>query len=264
VRYGDPHLYIGTSSWLGAHVPFKKTDPFAQIASVPCAVAGSYLAVAIQSSAGSNLSFLCEKILFSEDQLGTRRPADVYSALDRIAASAPAGSRGLLYAPWLCGERSPVDDSTLRAGLLNLSLQHSRADVIRAFLEGVALNTRWMMGPFSRFLGRPLNQIVMVGGGASSDVWCQIFADVLGIEVRQPESPIQANAIGAAFIAGVGIGALSYNDIPALTRIRRTYAPDPGRKSLYDGSFETFKFAHRRLAPLYRRLNTQKRAHNEL
>lgn len=261
VRDGEAHLYIGTSSWVGVHVPFKKTDVFTQIASVPCAIKGRYLAVALQSSAGSNLSFLCDKILFHDDGLSAERPSDVYSALDRIAASVPAGARGLLYAPWLCGERSPVDEPTLRAGLLNLSLQHSREDIIRAFLEGVALNTRWMIAPLNRFLGKPIDQITMVGGGATSDVWCQIFADALGIPVRQPEAPIQANAIGAAFIAAVGIGALTYDDIPGLTRIRRTCLPDLEKKAVYDDSFETFKFAYQRLAPLYRRLNFRKRAH---
>ena len=255
VRDGEAHLYIGTSSWIGAHVPFKKTDVFAQIASVPCAISGRYLASAVQSSAGSNLSFLCDNILFHRDELGMERPPDIYSVLERMAASVPPGARGLLYTPWLFGERSPVDDPSLRAGLLNISLQHSRADMIRAILEGVALNTRWMMTPFNRFLGKPLDQITMVGGGATSGVWCQIFADVLGIPVLQAESPMQANAIGAALIGYVGIGALSYGDIPALTRIRQTWLPDPGRKSIYDELFDTFKLAYRRLAPLYRRLN---------
>jgi xylulokinase len=261
VRDGEAHIYIGTSSWIGAHVPFKKTDPFGQIASVPCALKGRYLAVALQSSAGANLSFLYDKILFNDDELAVERPANLYATLDRIAARVPAGARGLLYAPWLCGERSPVDDPTLRAGLLNLSLQHSREDIIRAFLEGVALNTRWMTAPFNRFLGKPIDQITMVGGGATSDIWCQIFADVLGIPVRQLEAPIQANAIGAALIAGVGIGAISYDDIPGLTCVCHTYLPDARRKAVYDESFESFKFAHRRLAPLYRRLNSQKKVH---
>ena len=152
VRNGEAHLYIGTSSWIGVHVPFKKTDVFSQIASVPCAVNGRYLTVALQSSAGSNLSFLCDKILFHQDELGTERPPDAYSILDRIAASVPPGARGLLYTPWIFGERSPVDDPSLRGGLLNISLQHSRKDMIRAFLEGVALNTRWMAAPVNRFL----------------------------------------------------------------------------------------------------------------
>jgi len=261
VRDGEAHLYIGTSSWIGAHVPFKKTDLQSQIASVPCAIAGRYLAVALQSSAGCNLSFLCDKILFHQDELGGQQPTDAYAALDRVAASIPAGARGLLYTPWLFGERTPVDDPHLRAGLLNMSLQHSRADVIRAFLEGVALNTRWMATRFDRFLGKPLDQITMVGGGAKSDVWCQIFADTLGIPVRQLEAPIQANARGAAFIGYVGIGALSYDDVPGLTRIRRTCLPDSGRRAVYDEIYSTFEFAHRQLAPLYRRLNLGKKGH---
>jgi len=256
VRDGEAHLYIGTSAWVGAHVPFKKTDVFSQIASVPCAVNGRYLVSALQTSAGSNLSFLRDRILFNKDELDRGgRPPDVYQIFDRVAARVPVGARGLLYLPWLFGERSPVDDPSLRAGLLNMSLEHSREDIIRAFLEGVALNTRWMVAPVAHFIGKPLEQITIVGGGASSDVWCQIFADVLGIPMRQIEAPIQANALGAAFIGGVGIGALSYDDIPALTRIRRTYIPDAGNRMIYDESFRTFQEAHRRLAPLYRRLN---------
>ena len=256
VRDGEAHLYIGTSAWIGAHVPFKKTDVFSQIASVPCAVNGRYLVIALQTSAGSNLSFLRDRILFNNDELNRDgHPPEIYQVFDRIAARVPAGARGLLYLPWLFGERSPVDDPSLRAGLLNMSLAHSREDIIRAVLEGVALNTRWMATPVGRFLGNPLDQITMVGGGASSDVWCQIFADVLGIPMRQIEAPIQANALGAAFIGGVGIGELSYNDIPVLTRIRRTYFPDLEKKAVYDESFRTFQEAHRRLTPLYRRLN---------
>jgi xylulokinase len=255
IRDGDAHICVGTSSWIGAHVPFKKTDVFAQIASVPCAVNGRYLAVALQSSAGSNLSFLCNQVLFPNDEFGTTRPADVYSIAERIAASTPPGARGLMYTPWMFGERSPVDNSNLRAGLLNMSLQHSRADVIRAVLEGVALNTRWMVGPFNRFLGRKLDQVTLVGGGATSNVWCQIFADVLNIPVRQIHSPIQANAIGAALIGYVGIGALNYSDIPALSLTRHTYVPNPETRTLYDELFERFQFAYERLAPLYKRLN---------
>jgi xylulokinase len=256
MRDGDAHIYIGTSSWIGAHVPFKKTDVFAQIASVPCAVSGRYLAVALQSSAGSNLSFLRDKVLFHNDEFGTERPSDFYSIVERMAASVPPGARGLLYTPWIFGERSPIHDSSLRAGLLNLSLQHSRADIVRAILEGVALNTRWMAGPFNRFLGKKVEQVTLVGGGATSDVWCQIFADVLNVPVRQIHSPIQANAIGAALIGYVGIGTLTYNDIPALSLTRHVYMPNPRTKALYDELFERFQFAHKRLAPLYKRLNS--------
>jgi xylulokinase len=255
IRDGDAHLYVGTSSWIAAHVPFKKTDVRTQIASVPCALPGRYLAMALQSSAGSNLAFLCDRILFPPDAPGAEQSRCAYSMLDCIAAKVPPGARGLLYTPWLFGERSPVDDSRLRGGLLNLSLRHSREDMVRAVLEGVALNTRWMTEPFQRFLAQPLGRITMVGGGAVSDVWCQIFADTLGTPVQQVEAPIQATAVGAALIGFVGLGVLSFADVPALIRLRRTYHPDPGRKAIYEEQFGTFQRAYRRLAPFYRRLN---------
>ena len=255
VRDGEAHIYIGTSSWIGAHVPYKKTDAFAQIASVPCAINGRYLAMALQSSAGSNLSHLCSQVLFRNDGSRTEQPTDFYPIVEEFAASVPPGARGLLYTPWMFGERSPVDNSSLRAGLLNMSLQHSRADVIRAILEGVALNTRWMARAFNRFLRKPLNQVTLVGGGATSDVWCQIFADVLNIPVRRIHSPIQANAIGAALIGYVGIDALTFGDIPSLTSTCRMFMPNTETTTLYDELFEQFQFAYKRLAPFYKRLN---------
>jgi len=251
-----PHLYLGTSSWLGAHVPFKKTDIRSKIASVPCAVDGRYLAIAMQSTAGANLSFLRDRILFHPDELlsNEERP-EVYDVLNTIAARVPAGARGLIYMPWLFGERTPVDDPSLRAGLVNMSLSHTREDIIRAFMEGVALNTRWMMEPFTRMLGRDPGAVAAVGGGAQSDLWCQIMADVTGRPIRQLENPIQSNAIGAAFIAGVGIGALRFSDLPSLQRERRVYEPATAVRGLYDDSFAHFKELRHRLAPVYRRLN---------
>lgn len=257
----ETHLYLGTSSWLGAHVPFMKTDVFRKIAAVPCAVAGRYLAMALQSTAGANLSFLRDRILYHPDELSRNEEhPEVYEVLNRIAARVPPGARGLIYTPWLFGERTPVDDPRLRAGLLNLSLEHSREDIFRAFLEGVALNTRWMLEPFARLLGRDPGTVTAVGGGAQSEVWCQIMADVTGQPIRQPASPIQANAIGATFIAAVGLGELRFADLAGLRRTRRVYEPTPALQRLYADKFETFKEVRTRLAPLYHRLNAPARA----
>ena len=252
----ETHLYLGTSSWLGAHVPRMKTDVRHKIAAVPCAVDGRYLAMALQSTAGANLSFLRDRILYHPDELASdeEHPA-VYEMLNKIAARVPPGARGLIYTPWLSGERTPVDDPCLRAGLINLSLEHSREDIFRAFLEGVALNTRWMLEPFARLLGRNAGTITAVGGGAQSDVWCQIIADVTGQPIRQLASPIQANAIGAAFIAAVGLGALRFDELDSMRQVRRLYEPAHALRRLYGDKFETFKEVRSRLAPLYRRLN---------
>ena len=250
------HLYLGTSTWMAAHLPYKKTDLGSALASVPCAVPGRYLLTALQATAGGNLSFLRDKVLYHQDELLQEADVpDVFKIMDRIAARVPAGSRGVLYTPWIWGERAPVEDRTLRAGLLNLSLDNDRGDIIRAFLEGVALNSRWLLEPVERFMGRKVTRLRLAGGGASSDVWCQIYADVLDLEVEQVEAPVQANARGAGFIAAAGLGRVDWSDVPALVPLRRTYQPTPAHRRIYDERFGVFQDAYRRLRGLYRRMN---------
>jgi xylulokinase len=250
------HLYLGTSSWMAAHVPFKKTDVFASLASVPCAVPGRWLLTALQATAGGNLTWLRDSVLYHKDELlaETEQP-DVFKVFDQIARRVPPGSNGVLYAPWIWGERAPVDDRTLRAGLFNLSLANTREDIVRAFFEGVALNTRWLLGPVGRFLGRPVETINLVGGGGQSDVWTQIMADVLGVTVRRVRDPIQANARGAAWIAAAGLGEISFADVPRLVEFDAVFEPDSAARLVYDGCYETFIEIHRRMRPVYRRIN---------
>ena len=253
----DTHLYIGTSSWMTAHVPFKKTDIVFSLASVPCAVPGRYLLTALQATAGGNLTFLRDNIIYHKDELLQEADVpDIFKVLDQITERTPAGSNGVIYTPWIWGERAPVEDRTLRAGIYNLSLNNHREDIIRAFLEGIAMNTRWLMDPFEKFIGRKLQRINIVGGGAQSDVWCQIFADVLKVEIRQVSDPVQANARGAAWIGAVGMGEIKFGDLQALTQIRRTYNPNASNRALYDDRFDTFKTIYKQMNGIYRKLNS--------
>jgi xylulokinase len=250
------HLYIGTSSWMTAHVPFKKTDIASSLASVPCAVPGRYLLTALQATAGGNLTFLRDNVIYHKDELLQEADVpDIFKVLDQIAMRVPAGSNGVLYTPWIWGERAPVDDRHLRAGLYNISLHNHREDIIRAFLEGIAFNTRWLLRPVEKFLGRKVHSINIVGGGAQSDVWCQIFADVMNVEIRQVSDPIYANARGAAWIAAVGLGEISFSDVPRLVEFKRTYAPQSVHRSTYDERFAVFTDVYQQMKNIYKRLN---------
>src|SRR5690606_25884395 len=95
------------------------------------------------------------------------------------AAGVPPGSGNVLFTPWLKGERSPVDDPRARGGFHNLSLATGRAEMARAVLEGVAFNSRWLHEAVEKFVGNRLDPVRMIGGGATSDLWCQIHADVM-------------------------------------------------------------------------------------
>jgi xylulokinase len=250
------HLYIGTSSWMAAHVPFKKTDVFASLASVPCAVPGRYLLTALQATAGGNLTYLRDNILYHKDELLQEAEVpDIFKVLDHIAERVPAGANGVIYTPWIWGERAPVDDKMVRAGLYNLSLHNTREDIIRAFLEGIAFNTRWLLKPVEKFLGRKVDGINIVGGGAQSDVWCQIFADVMNLEIRQVADPIYANARGAAWIAAVGLGEISFDDVANLVKINQIFTPQEANRAMYDERFDIFTQIYKRMSPVYKRLN---------
>jgi len=251
-----PHLYIGTSSWITAHVPFKKTDVLSSMASIPCAVPGRYLLTALQATAGGNLTFLRDNIIYHKDELLQEADVpDIFKVLDQIAERVPAGSNGVLYTPWIWGERAPVEDRMLRAGLYNLSLNNTREDIIRAFLEGIAFNTRWLLSPVEKFLGRKVESINIVGGGAQSNVWCQIFADVMNVEIKQVADPICANARGAAWIGAVGLGEINFSDIPELVQFKRIYQPQPQNRAIYDNRFEIFKHIYKQTKDIYHRLN---------
>ena len=250
------HLYIGTSSWMTAHVPYKKTNILTSLASVPCAVPGRYLLTALQATAGGNLTFLRDKVLYHQDELLQEAEVpDIFKVLDQIAERVPAGANGVMYTPWIWGERAPIDDKFVRAGLYNLSLNNSREDIIRAFLEGVAFNTRWLLKPVEKFLGQKVHRINIVGGGAQSNVWCQIFADVMNVDIHQVADPVYANARGAAWIAAVGLGQISFSDVPRLVEVSQVYSPQTANREIYDEWFGIFTKTYKQMKGIYQQMN---------
>ena len=121
------------------------------------------------------------------------------------------------------------------------------------------MNTRWLLRPFEKLTRRRLDAIHIVGGGANSNVWCQIFADVLDRPIRQVKDPIQANVRGAAFIASVGLGFISFEDIPDLMAYRETYLPRPETRGVYDAHFREFVNIYKRNKGIFRRLNASRK-----
>ncbi|MFX1316694.1 MAG: FGGY-family carbohydrate kinase [Promethearchaeota archaeon] len=266
----EAHIYIGTSDWLTCHVPHKKTDISHNMASVPSAIPGRYIIGNEQEIAGGALTFLRDKILYHKDELLIEEAVpDVYKIFDRIVENVPAGSNNLIFTPWLIGERTPIEDHTIRGGLYNLSLEMSREHIIRAIFEGVAYNIRWLFMYIEQFIqkwkmkenpGMKKQDIVIpelniIGGGAQSNVWCQIFSDVLNRNIKQVANPIQANARGAAFIASVGLGYLKWDEIERCCEIAEVYTPNPENRKIYDKLFEEYLNIYNIMRKTYKELN---------
>jgi xylulokinase len=161
--------------------------------------------------------------------------------LDEAASKISAGSGGLIFTPWLSGEKTPIDDDTIRGGFHNLSIEHTRDHMVRAVMEGVALNIRWAFRCMEKKIGEA-KSINFVGGGAKSEIWCQIIADVLNRQVRQIDNPREAGARGAAMISAVAMGM--YKDFSAAARrikVVSVFTPNPKNARLYDRFSIDFK-----------------------
>jgi xylulokinase len=225
----QPHVAVSTTGWVSCPFPRKRTDPVRQIATVPGILPGLRLVADNQESAGRALEWLRDCL--DGDAAGDPTPFDELTAL---AATAGPGSGRLIFTPWLAGERSPVDDRSARGGFHNLSLRTTRAELVRSVLEGVALNARWLARAVERFVGQPLDTFRAVGGGARSDLWCAIFADVLGRTVEQVAEPVLANLRGSALIAGMTLGAVGPGELRGLVPVAATHRPDPDAVAVYD------------------------------
>jgi xylulokinase len=220
-------------------------------------VPGKYFIADEQETAGACLAFLRDNILYADDLLAReQRVPNVYPLFDQIVEMTAPGSGKLIFTPWLHGERTPVDDRHARGGFHNLSLGHTRAMMIRAVFEGVAYNSRWLLRYVERFVGRRLDNIRMVGGGAKSDVWCQIHADVLGRTVRQVQDPVQVNVRGIALLAAVACGLITFDQIGDVA-IANTYRPNPANRALYDELFAAYEAIYKQNRRLYAALNRE-------
>ncbi|HLF02215.1 MAG TPA: FGGY-family carbohydrate kinase, partial [Anaerolineales bacterium] len=244
------------SSWISCYVPFKKTDIVHNMASLPSAIPGRYYIANEQECAGMCLTFLRDNLVYPADELAVgARPAEAYKLFDRIAEHAPAGSEGLIFTPWLYGERTPIEDGAVRGGFFNLSLKTKRESLVRAVFEGVAYNARWLLGCVEQFANRRFESLNMIGGGAKSDVWCQIHADILDRTIRQVKDPLQANTRGAALVASVALGCATFDDIAARVEIANTYHPNPANRKIYDALFKEFLNIYQSNKRIYGRLN---------
>jgi xylulokinase len=233
------HMALSTSAWISCHVPFKRTDIFRNLATLPAGISGRYFIANEQESAGACLNWLREVIW------GASPPPDAYEQLDAWAARADAGANGLRFLPWLVGERTPVENPHVRGGFCRLSLQHGRAELARAVLEGVALNARWLLEAVERLTGRRLEPIRLVGGGARSAVWARILADVLQRELWQMAQPQMATVRGAGMLAAVAMGWTDWRSLERCTPVQARFVLDPARAHLYDAMYREFRARYR-------------------
>jgi xylulokinase len=236
---GETHVYVGTSSWIAAHVRKRAKDLGHYMGSICSADPDMYLCVAEQETASGCLEWIKNNIVRELD----------YDQLNEYVSAVEPGAGGVVFTPWLFGERSPLDDPDVRGGFYNLSLEHTRGHMARAVYEGVAVNIKWALAHFEELVSNVnrVDKIYMIGGGAKSDVWCQIFADAFSIPVLRMEHPVDAGARGAAGIALVGLQYLNeISDIKKLIGVEKKFVPQKDNMKIYDEILKEFKTLYKK------------------
>ncbi len=218
----------------------------------PHIVDGMYYTATGTNSCASAHRWLRDRFFMPPD--GNADGGAVFADMDRMAGSVPPGSDGLVFHPYLQGERAPYWDPLLRADFIGMTMQHRREHFARSLYEGIAFSIRDLLEA-ARALGLRFGDIRLIGGGARSGVWRQIIADVTRLTVERPENGDAS--FGAALVAGVGIGAFAsaQSAVDACVRILDRCEPDQGRGALYDELFGIYKDAQAALAPLNHRLH---------
>lgn len=264
----DTHIYAGTSGWVVANVDRRMVDVSNFVASISGAVPGFYNYVAEQETSGLCLQWVKDHLALDEIGVYLNTPAGtavndpddssrLYDLMNEKVGEIPPGSGGVMFTPWLHGNRSPKEDPLARGMFFNIGLETGKRAMIRSVLEGIAFHKRWMLEAVEKKVPRQ-DTLRFVGGGAKSGALCQILADVTGQRIEVPEDPQNAGAAGAAMICALGLGAISsVNEAGRLIRIRSAYTPDPRASEIYDGMFPVFKELYTRNKPLFRRLNAR-------
>ncbi len=252
VGAGGPHLYLGTSAWVGMHVEEPLFD-LTGVGSLCAADPERFFLIGEMENAGSCLKWFRDQLAREERERGERMGRGPYALLDEMAGRVEAGSGKLLFLPWMMGERCPFIQSTVRGAFLNLSFRHTKAHLVRAVMEGVAYHLRWI-AEVVEGMGLSLPSLRICGGGAKSEVWSQILADVLGKKVERVASPHHVGSLGASIVARVGLGKTDFRSAEREVKVEREFLPSEGRE-IYDPLYREFKSLQPMLSEFFERLN---------
>jgi xylulokinase len=233
-------------------------DTNSMIAAIVGAIPGRYNYFAEMETSGKCIEWARDQL--AADGLGIYKTSevdfdDMIGYMCKIAEDVPPGSNGVVFMPWLLGNRCPFEDADCRGGFINISLTTKKQDLIRAVIEGILMHKRWMFDR-SRAKVKTSGVIRLVGGGARSAVICQILADILGLPVECIEKPQNAGALGAAILMSRGLDIVSsFDELGSMAVVERRYEPNPAAVQLYDKNYAVFQRLYRKNRKNFRIMN---------
>ncbi|MFH1228479.1 MAG: xylulokinase [Planctomycetota bacterium] len=254
VTAGIISVNIGTSGVVFAYSDKPLFDPDGRIHTFCHAVPRKWHVMGVMLAAGGSLRWFRDNLGIPEIEIARRRKVDPYEILIESVKEVPPGSEGLVFLPYLSGERTPHSDPDARGVFFGLSLKHTKNHLVRSVLEGVCFGLRDSL-EIMKGLGIPVKEIRLSGGGARSKIWAQILADVLNKEIVTVE-PAEGSAYGAALLAGIGAGLYQNAGQACKSAIKIKGRIKPSGKNViaYDKSYELFKSLYSALKDRFKML----------
>ncbi len=255
VEIGDTHIYSGTSGWVGTVVPEQLVDAGAMMAAIVGVNPKSYNYFGELETSNKCVGWVKDHLALDEIGVFLKKygnAADsleqvefnMYDYLEEVIDSIPAGSNGVIFTPWLHGNRCPFEDPNSAGMFFNIRLETGKTELIRSVVEGICFHMRWMLERQEQKISKyqTTKSVRFCGGGALCETTCQILADILQRDVVVVESPQNIGAVGAAACIAVGMGIIpKMEDVKKLISIKKTYHPNLAHKDVYDKNFKVFQ-----------------------
>lgn len=265
VKMGDTHIYQGTSGWASTVVDKSIVDTSAMIAAIVGAQNGSYNYFAELETAGKCLEWVKDHLALDEIDIYLEKThvaeskesvyTSLYDYLSKVISETPAGCGGVVFTPWLHGNRCPFEDPNSRGMFFNISLETGKTQLIRSVIEGVCYHLRWFLETQDKKV-KTSDVVRFVGGGALSDVTCQILADITGKIIETVDEPQNVGSVGAAVLMAVGLGLIKdVNEAGKLIPVKKTFKPNKADKAVYDRNYEVYKTLYASNKKAFKALN---------
>jgi xylulokinase len=240
IKPGSAYTYLGSSAWVAMTTEEPFYDERMRTMTWANAIPNLYHPSGSMQTAGSSYQWIKNEVCKIETKEAWDRGISPYDIINEEIANSTAGSRGIIFLPYLMGERSPHWNPNAKGAFIGIKLTNKREDILRAVLEGITFNLNMILDIFKSKIN--IDNMVLVGGGAKGKVWRQIIADVFDVKILIPNYLEEATSIGAAVIGGVGVGALNdFNDIERFIRITETVEPIKANREIYRKSEQLFR-----------------------
>ena len=261
---GDTHIYVGTSGWVSTYLDYQTVDINAMITGVLSAKRGYFNYYAELETAGKCFEWVMEHLALDEINvyLDQAKITDLesgyrslYDYLSEEVSKVPPGANGVIFTPWLHGNRCPFEDANAGGMFFNLRIENGKRDMIRAVLEGICYHLRWLLECETRKV-KTSDPIRFVGGGALSPVTCQMLADITGRTIETVSNTQEVGAVGTALVVAAGVKGVDVLELSRrLVKADRAYVPNPKNKKIYDRNYRVFKNLYRANARYFQELN---------